>query len=123
VARPWSAKVRDTVRGVVRAVRGQSSFAVHLPAAAAVVVGGLLVGCGPLEWSLLAIAIGTVLTAEIVNTAIESLARAIDVGPHPRVRDALDMAGGAVLVASLTAALVGLIVLGGRAARLAGLFD
>ena len=122
-ARPWSAKVRDTVRGVVRAVRSQSSFAVHLPAAAAVVAAGLFVGCGPLEWALLAIAIGGVLAAELFNTAIESLARAIGVGRHPRIRDALDMAGGAVLLASLAAAVVGVIVLGGRAARLAGLLD
>ncbi|MFM7291339.1 MAG: diacylglycerol kinase, partial [Planctomycetia bacterium] len=63
---------------------------------------------------LLALAIGLVLMAEILNTAIESLARGPGSRRHPRLRDALDMAGGAVLVAAMTAAVVGLTVFAPR---------
>ena len=72
------------------------------------------------EWCLLALAIGSVLVAEVFNTAIESLARGPGSRRHPRLRDALDMASAAVLVAAATAAIVGLIVFGPRLVALAG---
>jgi diacylglycerol kinase len=38
------------------------------------------------------------------------LARAVDTDFHPRIRDALDMASAAVLVAALTAVAIGCVV-------------
>ena len=63
---------------------------------------------------LLALAIGMVLAAEVFNTAIESLARGPGATRHPRLRDALDMAAAAVLVAACAAVAVGLAVFGPR---------
>ena len=120
--RSWRGKFADAFRGLSRAIRSQSSFLVHIWVAAAVVAIAVLLRVGPLEWCLLAAAIGIVLAAEIFNTAIESLARAIPVGRHPRIRDALDMASAAVLVASATAVAIGLIVFGTRAATLLGVW-
>ena len=112
--RTWSRKFADAFRGLGRAVRTQSSFAVHLLMAGAVVAAGALFRVTAVEWALLAFAIGLVLMAEIFNTAIESLARAPGSRRHPRFRDALDMASAAVLLAAITAAVIGLIVLGPR---------
>ena len=88
-----------------------SSDLVHLGVALAVVIVAAILRVSPVEWCLLSGAIGFVLAAEVFNTAIESLARAHDVGRHPRIRDALDMASAAVLVAAVTAAAIGAIVL------------
>ena len=108
--RSWSQKFADAFRGLSRAVRSQSSFAVHLGMAMAVVAAGAVVQVSPVEWCLLVFAIGLVLMAEIFNTAIESLARGPGSRRHPRLRDALDMASGGVLVAAFTAAVIGLFV-------------
>ena len=113
-ARTWSRKFADAFRGLGRAVRTQSSFAVHLAVAAAVVVSGAFFRVSAWEWCLLALAIGLVLMAEIFNTAVESLARGPGSRRHPRLRDALDMASGAVLVAAVTAAIIGFVVFGPR---------
>lgn len=113
-ARNWSRKFADAFRGLWRAVRTQSSFAVHLWVAAAVVTAGALFRVSAGEWCLLTLAIGLVLSTEIFNTAIESLARAPGSRRHPRFRDALDMASAAVLVAAITAVVVGAIVFGPR---------
>ena len=113
-SRTWSRKFADAFRGLARAVRTQSSFAVHLGMAGAVVAAGALFRVSTVEWSLLVFAIGLVLMAEIFNTAIESLARAPGSRRHPRFRDALDMASAAVLLAAITAAAVGVIVFGPR---------
>lgn len=110
--RGWGAKFADAFRGLGRAVRSQSSFAVHLAVAGSVVALGTLIGLSAGDWALIALAIGLVLMAEIFNTALESLARGPGSRRHPRLRDALDMASAAVLVAAGTAICIGLLVLG-----------
>jgi diacylglycerol kinase len=82
--------------------------------AGAVVAAGALFRVTGVDWSLLVFAIGLVLMAEIFNTAIESLARAPGSRRHARFRDALDMASAAVLLAAITAAVIGVIVFGPR---------
>ena len=110
----WRHKFWHAYRGLNRAIRTQHSFAVHLA------IGGLAVGLAALlqvtavEWAVLAVTIGLVLVTETVNTAMESLARAVDTGFHPRLRDALDIASAAVLLAAATAVAVGLALFGPR---------
>lgn len=118
--RSWRHKFADAFRGCGRAVRGQSSFAVHVTAALAVVAAAAAFRVTPVEWCLLALAIGGVLVAEVFNTAVESLARGPGSRRHPRLRDALDMASAAVLVAAVTAAVVGVVVFGPRLLALVG---
>ena len=106
----WKNKFRDALRGLQRALRTQSSFAVHLLIACIAVVAAALLRVTTVEWGLLIAAIGMVMVAEILNTAIESLARAVDTQFHPRLRDALDIASAAVLIAAGTAVLIGLCI-------------
>ena len=114
VRRGWARKFAAAGRGLVRAVAGQSSFAVHLVAAAAAVALAALLRVSAVEWAVLALAIGGVLAAEIFNTAMESLARGPGSRRHPRLRDALDIAAAGVLVAAATAVAVGAAVFGPR---------
>ncbi len=55
-----------------------------------------------------------VVALELTNSALESLARGLTSEHNPEVGRALDMAAGAVLVASGGAAAVGLFLFGGR---------
>ena len=109
-SRTWAAKFRDAFRGVAIAVRGSSSFAVHLIAAVAVIGAAAALNLERLEWCILCGCIAAVLAAESLNSALESLARAVSDQYHPRVRDALDMGSGAVLVAALGAAAIGAMI-------------
>ena len=106
----WKNKFSDALRGLQRALRTQSSFAVHLLIACFAVVAAALLRVTTVEWGLLIAAIGMVMVAEILNTAIESLARAVDTQFHPRLRDALDIASAAVLIAAGTAVFIGLCI-------------
>jgi diacylglycerol kinase len=108
--RPWRAKFKDAFRGLKFGVRGHSSFCVHFFAAALVLAAGFVFRCGWLEWCALMGCIGLVLTAELFNSAVETLFRGLDEATQDRVWPALDIAAGAVLVASLTAAAVGLLI-------------
>jgi diacylglycerol kinase len=64
------------------------------------------------DWCWLVVAIAMVWAAECMNTALESLADATAPDPHPLVGRAKDAAAGAVLCASIGAAVIGLLVLG-----------
>ena len=110
--RTWLGKFADASRGFFLSITTQSSFAAHLPVAAAAVVAGFWLGLSLTEWGLVALAIGLVVMAEVFNTSLEALAKAVGTYPDDGIRDALDLASGGVLAAVLTAITIGLIVLG-----------
>jgi len=103
----WSRKFRSAFRGFRVGIRGQSSFCAHFVMTALVFVFGIVLGVSPLEWCVLLLCIGIVLSAELFNTALEKCAKAITSDFDDHIRDALDIASAAVLMASIFAALVG----------------
>jgi diacylglycerol kinase len=106
----WSRKFRVAFRGVKLGVRGQTSYFAHLFIAAAVVVASLVLKVSMSEWCVLLLCIAGVLTAEMFNSALEALARAITREHNPEIRDALDMASAAVLMAAIGSAMIGALV-------------
>ena len=74
--RSWIAKFRDTFRGLRFAVQEQS-FRIHLVMATLVLIVTGVLGATTTEWLFLATAISAVMVTEILNTAIERIARAI----------------------------------------------
>lgn len=113
----WVRKFQRAGRGLVIGIldRGRrpwhNSFLVHLPAAALVLAAAWVRQLDAASLGVLILSIGLVLTTELVNGSLEHLARAVTDQPHPEIRDALDIAAGAVLLASLTAAAAGLWLL------------
>jgi diacylglycerol kinase (ATP) len=98
--------------GLAYVLASQHNARIHAAATLAVVAAGLVLGVSRLEWCWLVAAIAAVWTAEAFNTALESLADAVKPDRHPLVGRAKDAAAGAVLAASIGAAIVGLLVLG-----------
>ena len=64
------------------------------------------------EWCLLLLCITIVLAAEMFNSALESLAKAVADKPDPHVGRALNIGSAAVLIAAIGAATVGAIIFG-----------
>lgn len=118
--RGWPTKFGEAARGVSLGIRGQSSFCVHFFFAVMAVGAGVLLECGPLEWAVVVLAIGLVFTAELMNSALEALFHGLDEETKQRLVGVLDIAAGAVLLASATAVIVGGIVFGRRLLQFAG---
>jgi diacylglycerol kinase len=118
--RSWRQKFGDAFRGLREGVRGQSSFFVHFSLALAVIAVGVALGLGLIEWCLLILCIATVLTAEMFNTAMESLARAITRHMNPHIGRALNIGSAAVLIVAVGAAIVGAIIFLNRLGIVAG---
>jgi len=119
-SRTWIQKFSTAFHGVGVGIRGQRSFYVHLPMALLVVVMGVLLRVDLMQWCALVLCIGIVLAAELFNSALESLAKAIDKDHNPHIADGLDMACGAVLITAIGASTVGAIIFVARMVALFG---
>jgi diacylglycerol kinase len=108
--RSWRGKFGAAYRGLKLGIRGQSSFFVHFFFAALVIAAAIVMQCSPLQWGLLLLCIGLVFTAELFNSAVETLVRGLDEPTRERVWPCLDIAAGAVLLASIFAVIVGSII-------------
>lgn len=64
------------------------------------------------DWMLIVFAAGLVLAAEAFNTAIEIDIDLTSPEYHPFARDTKDVAAGAVLIAAIAAAIIGLLIFG-----------
>jgi len=100
------------LRGIAVLLRTQVNARIHLLATVLVIAAGLVFHITRGEWVPLAFAIGIVWIAEALNTALEALADRISREHDEAIRRAKDLAAGAVLLAAITAAIIGLLVLG-----------
>ncbi len=112
MTRSWFRKFSDAGRGCWLGMRGQSSFAMHFLIALVVLALAAWLRVERWEWIALLLCITAVLCAELFNSAIEDLARAITRDHDPHVGRALDIASGAVLIAAIGSAVVGVLILG-----------
>lgn len=68
---------------------------------------GLLFRFTGSEWMRVIACMAAVIALELVNTAIEVLCNLVQPGLHPMVKRIKDISAGAVLVASIAAAVIG----------------
>jgi diacylglycerol kinase (ATP) len=101
---------RYAIAGLGRMIRCQHNAWIHLVVTVGVVGAGLFFQLSRGEWCWIVLAIAIVWTAEALNTAFEFLADAASPNFHPVVRDAKDVAAGAVLITAIAAAIIGVIV-------------
>ena len=101
---------RHAIAGIVRMIRCQHNAWIHATATLIVLAAGLLVHVSAGDWCWIILAISIVWTAEALNTAFEFLADAASPEFHPLVRDAKDVAAGAVLLTAIAASIIGVII-------------
>jgi diacylglycerol kinase (ATP) len=100
--------------GVIWTLRSQRNMRIHFAVATVVLVLAFAYDVTKLELIALVLAISFVLIAEMVNTAIESAIDIATTSYNPLAKLAKDIAAGAVLVAAVTAGLIGYLVLADR---------
>ena len=91
-------------------VRCQHNAWIHAAVTLVVLAFAFLLRVSAGDWCWIILAISIVWTAEALNTAFEFLADAASPEFHPLVRDAKDVAAGAVLLTAIAAAVIGVII-------------
>ena len=108
---------RSTRRAFAVALRGlwevwlrEPHLRLHTYAGACVIAAGHWCRLSRMEWLWIAFAIGLVLFAELMNTAIErTVDLAVGLRPDPLARHSKDVAAGCVLVSVAIAVIIGLV--------------
>jgi len=96
--------------GIVRMIRCQHNAWIHAFATVAVLFAAFFFRISGPDWCWVILAISIVWTAEALNTAFEFLADAASPEFHPLVRNAKDVAAGAVLITAVAAVIIGFVV-------------
>jgi len=107
----FSARLGFALRGLVHALRSESSLRLQALAGAAALVVLLVLRPGAVWWALVLLASAAVLAAELFNTAIEHLADELHPQQSPGIRLVKDCAAAGVLMAVLGALGVGAALL------------
>jgi diacylglycerol kinase (ATP) len=96
-------------RGVGMAAKGRN-MRVHVGAAIAVVLLGLRCGITAEQWTVIVLCIGSVSSAEALNTAIEELCDFATTDKVEPIRRIKDMAAGAVLLCATASAVIATVI-------------
>lgn len=89
---------------------GERNMKIHCIMAVLVVFFGFILHISVTEWCICLVLFGLIMGLELVNTAIESVVDLATQEYHPLAKRAKDTAAGAVLIASIMAAIAGLII-------------
>lgn len=103
----WKRKFAVAWAGIRGAWKSQVSLRIHGLCAGLVLALAAVCSLTPLEWAVLLLVIGLVISLEIMNTAIEAVVDLCSPEHSELARIAKDAAAGAVLVAAIIAVGVG----------------
>lgn len=94
-------------------IRTQRNAWIHATVSVAVILVSLWLRLNPRDWAVIVLAIAMVWTAEFLNTALEAV---VDLASHQEHHELAkvgkDVGAAAVLIAAISSAVIGLLVLG-----------
>ncbi len=106
---------RNARKGFNLAIRSEMNIRVHVVVASLVLLGAFLLEFTPTEFCLLIFAIALVIVTEMINSAIEFTLDSVFHNRYSRmVGMAKDISAGAVLFATFTSIVVGLVLFGSK---------
>lgn len=98
---------RFAFNGIKKLIKNEHNARIHLVALIAVILLGIMLKIGLVEWIAISIVSGIVFVAELFNSAIEKLADFIEPNRNEKIGLIKDYCAGAVLVAALISVVVG----------------
>ncbi len=103
---------RHAFRGWGFVLRTQRNAWIHAVITTLVLLVALWLHLPLRDWAVLFLTIALVWTAEFINTALEAVVDLASPQKHPLAKVGKDVGAAAVLIAALTAIMVGLLILG-----------
>jgi undecaprenol kinase len=105
---PFLQRLKFASAGIAAAWASERSFRFQIGVLACVLLILVALRLEPLWWALVVLTSGTVIAAELFNTALEHLADHLHPDTHPRIAVVKDCAAAAVLVTAIAASAVGI---------------
>ncbi len=99
-------------QGFSLALREQRNCRIHLAVALLVIACSLFLQISLVEWCIVLICIGSVISAELFNSAVEKLVDLVSPDWNKKAGEIKDMSAATVLMLAITAAIVGGLIFG-----------
>lgn len=96
--------------GIVEGIKGEQNIKIHILIMIIVIIFGIVLKIDKIEWIICIMLFGFVISLEYINTAIENTVDLAMPEKHDKAKVAKDVAATAVLIASITSTIVGLII-------------
>lgn len=103
--------LKNSIKGIITAFLMERNIKIDVIIAVFVIMISLILKFNYIELIMIIFAIGIVLTAEMFNSAIENIVDLITTEYNERAKIIKDISSGAVLFSSITAAIVGIVIL------------
>ena len=100
---PFFARLKFALTGLHHGLRSENSLKFQFFVLVLVLAALLYLRPDPIWWAIILLACALVITAELINTALEHLVDHVHPAIHPTIKIVKDCAAAAVLVASLGA--------------------
>jgi diacylglycerol kinase (ATP) len=107
--------LKYAAEGLAYLLKTQPNSWIHVTAMAAVIVVGVVLHINTMDWCLIVFAIGFVFAAEAFNTAVEVLTDLVSREYNDKAKIVKDGSAPGVLIAAITAVVIGVVVFGGIA--------
>ena len=98
--------------GIYKSFKSERNMKIHIMAMIIVIALGIFMKLNKIEWCIITIAIVMVISAELFNTAIETVVDMVSPQKNPQAKLVKDIAAAAVLVLAIGAAVIGIIIFG-----------
>lgn len=99
-----------SIEGLKYAYKYEQSMMIHVIATICVIIANIFFQVTGIEWLITIIAIGMVLSAELINTAIEAIVDLVTLDIHPLAKIAKDCGSAATFVLAVMAAVIGFVI-------------
>lgn len=99
------------IEGLISSFKTERNMKIHILAMIITVILGFILKLDVIEWCICIIAIVLVISAELLNTAIETIVDMISLEKSEKAKLAKDISAGAVLTFAIGAVVVGIIIL------------
>jgi len=109
--RKWVESANFAIEGILHGARTQRHLRYHFISAAIVLFTSYLLGVSKFEFIIVSLAVILVLSAEMLNSAVEVVVDLLSPEYSEKARIAKDIAAGAVLITAFGAAVLGYIIL------------
>ena len=96
--------------GIYAGLKTEKNMKIHVGIMILVIIFGIILKISKIEWIICIILFGLVISLELMNTAIENAVDLIIQEKNPKAKIAKDVAAGAVLVAAIASAIIGLMI-------------
>jgi len=98
--------IKYALNGIAIAAKEERNFVIHLIAAGIAVTLGFILKITMMEWILLLLTIGSVLSLEVINTSIERIMDFLVPEMNPKVKIIKDLSAGAVFISACISACI-----------------